>query len=62
MCVQVTTTANRFEISSLLEKVLLKQVKWYLTFVGLYNYISSYHIKYESTTLRNIGGGTINLS
>ena len=36
MCVQVTKTANRFEISSLLEKILLKQVRWYLTFVGLY--------------------------
>ena len=36
MCVQVTKTANRFEISSLLEKILLKQVKWCLTFVGLY--------------------------
>jgi hypothetical protein len=36
MCEQVTKTANRFEISSLLEKVLLKQVRWYLTFVGLY--------------------------
>jgi hypothetical protein len=36
MCVQVTKTANRFEISSLLEKILLKQVMWCLTFVGLY--------------------------
>jgi hypothetical protein len=36
MCVQVTKTANRFEISSLLEKILLKQVRWGLTFVGLY--------------------------
>ena len=27
MCVQVTKTANRFEISSLLEKILLKQVR-----------------------------------
>ena len=36
MCVQVTKTANRFEISSLLEKILLKQVRWCLTFVGLY--------------------------
>ena len=36
MCVQVTETANRFEISSLLEKILLKQVRWCLTFVGLY--------------------------
>jgi hypothetical protein len=36
MCVQVTKTGNRFEISSLLEKILLKQVRWYLTFVGLY--------------------------
>ena len=34
--VQVTKTANRFEISSLLEKILLKQVRWCLTFVGLY--------------------------
>ena len=36
MCVQGTKTANRFEISSLLEKILLKQVRWCLTFVGLY--------------------------
>ena len=36
MCVQVTKTANRFEISSLLEKILLKQVRWCLTLVGLY--------------------------
>ena len=36
MCVQVTKTANRFEISSLLEKILLKQVRWCLTFVGPY--------------------------
>jgi hypothetical protein len=27
MCVQVTKTANRFEISSLSEKILLKQVR-----------------------------------
>ena len=40
MCVQVTKTANRFEISSLLEKILLKQVRWCLTFVGLYIYIT----------------------
>jgi len=39
MCVQVTKTANRFEISSLLEKILLKQVRWCLTFVGLYIYV-----------------------
>jgi hypothetical protein len=39
MCVQETKTANRFEISSLLEKILLKQVRWCLTFVGLYIYI-----------------------
>ena len=39
MFVQVTKTANRFEISSLLEKILLKQVRWCLTFVGLYIYI-----------------------
>ena len=32
----IAKTANRFEISSLLEKILLKQVKWCLTFVGLY--------------------------
>ena len=38
MCVQVTKTANRFEISSLLEKILLKEVRWCLTFVGLYIY------------------------
>jgi hypothetical protein len=37
MCVQVMKTANRFEISSLLEKILLKQVRWCLTFVGLYS-------------------------
>ena len=36
MCVQVTKTTNRFEIGSLLEKILLKQVRWCLTFVGLY--------------------------
>jgi hypothetical protein len=36
MCEQVSKTANRFEISSLLEKILLKQVRWCLTFVGLY--------------------------
>ena len=36
MCVQVKKTANRFEISSLLEKILLKQVRWCLTLVGLY--------------------------
>ena len=39
MCVQVTKTANRFEISSLLEKILLKQVRWCLNFVGLYSTI-----------------------
>jgi hypothetical protein len=33
MRVQVTKTENRFEISSLLEKILLKQVRWCLTFV-----------------------------
>ena len=42
MGVQVTKTANRFEISSLLEKILLKQVRWCLTFVGLYIYIYIY--------------------
>ena len=36
MCVQVTKIANQFEISSLLENILLKQVRWCLTFVGLY--------------------------
>jgi hypothetical protein len=36
MCVQVTKTANRFEISSLLEKILLKQVRWCLTFVSVF--------------------------
>jgi hypothetical protein len=36
MYVQVTKTANRFEINSLLEKILLKQVRWCLTLVGLY--------------------------
>ena len=39
MTVQVTKTANRFEISSLLEKILLKQVRWCLTFVRLFIYI-----------------------
>ena len=34
--VNIAKTANRFEISSLLEKILLKQVKWCLTFVGVY--------------------------
>ena len=41
MCVQEAKTTNRFEISSLLEKILLKQVRWCLTFVGLY--IWKYH-------------------
>jgi len=41
MCVHVTKTANRFEISSLLEKILLKQIRWCLTFVGLW-YICPY--------------------
>jgi hypothetical protein len=36
MCAQVTKTANRFEISSLLKKILLKQVRWCLTLIGLY--------------------------
>ena len=36
MCVQVTKTANRFDISSLWKKILLKQLRWCLTFVGLY--------------------------
>jgi len=40
MCVQVTKTANRFEISSLLENILLKQVRGCLTLVGLYILIS----------------------
>ena len=39
MCVQVTKAANRFEINSLLEKILLKQVRWCLTFVGLYIFV-----------------------
>jgi len=30
MCVHETKTANRFEISLLLEKILLKQVRWCL--------------------------------
>jgi hypothetical protein len=34
-------TANRFEISSLLENILLKQVRWCLTLVGLYLYVST---------------------
>jgi hypothetical protein len=33
MFVQVTKTANRFERNSLLEKILLKQVRWCLIFV-----------------------------
>jgi hypothetical protein len=33
---EITKTANQFEISSLLEKILLKQVRWCLTFIGLY--------------------------
>jgi hypothetical protein len=52
MCVQVTKTANRFEISSLLEKILLKQVRWCLTFVGLYtmtNKINSITTHIETT-------------
>jgi hypothetical protein len=32
MCVQVTKTANRFEISSLLEKILLKKNQVVLNF------------------------------
>jgi hypothetical protein len=47
MCVQVTKIANRFEISSLLENILLKQVRWCLTFVGLY--IMTF---FETCTLR----------
>jgi hypothetical protein len=39
MRVQVTKTANRFEISALLEKILLKQVRWCLTLVGLYIFV-----------------------
>ena len=35
MCVQVTKAANRFEISSLLENILLKHVRWCFIFVGL---------------------------
>jgi len=43
-------TANRFEISSLLEKILLKQVRWCLTFVGLYIifFISKLIFKFKS--------------
>ena len=44
MCVQVTKTTNRFEISSLLEMILLKQVRWCLTFVGLYILLGNYAI------------------
>jgi hypothetical protein len=47
MCVQVTKTANRFEISSLLEKILLKQVRWCLTFVGLYILYLVKHVSAE---------------
>ena len=46
MCVQVTKTANRFEISSLLEKILLKQVRWCLTFVGLYTCLLNFLARY----------------
>jgi hypothetical protein len=35
MCVQVTKTANRFEISLLLEKILLKQVSFMFYWLGM---------------------------
>ena len=54
MCVQVTNTANRFEISSLLENILLKQVRWCLTFVELYilnlDYIHAWGNKRKNKT------------
>ena len=40
ICKHVCTgkeNSKQFEISSLLEKILLKQVRWCLTFVGLYS-------------------------
>jgi hypothetical protein len=54
MCVQVTKTANRFEIyiRSLLEKILLKQVRWCLTFVGLY--INILYVKVETCLMEAV--------
>jgi hypothetical protein len=54
MCVQVTKTANRFEISSLLEKIVLKQVRWCLTFVGLYIIRKNGENLFDSLTLNRI--------
>ena len=55
MCVQVTKTANRFEISSLLEKILLKQIRWCLTFVGLYIYIYLIKNQYVARQVKKSG-------
>ena len=52
MCVQVTKTSNRFEISSLLEKILLKQVMWCLTFVGVHINYTIYK-KYKDILVAN---------
>ena len=52
MCVQVAKTANRFEISSLLEKILLKQVRWCLTFCRNV-YIMNYHSDMQITVFTN---------
>jgi hypothetical protein len=45
MCVQVTKTANRFEISSSLKKILLKQVRGY---VKCHVYFSTFVFANES--------------
>jgi hypothetical protein len=42
MCVQVTKTANQFEISSLLEMILLKQVRWDERFRKMHLFIKSF--------------------
>jgi hypothetical protein len=54
MCVQVTKIANRFEISSLLETIVLKQVRWCLTFVGLYIIRKNGENLFDSLTLNRI--------
>jgi hypothetical protein len=59
MCVQKTKTANRFEISSLLEKILLKQVRWCLTFVGLYIWRRRNEISIKVKSRVNTTGATI---
>jgi hypothetical protein len=51
MCVHVAKTANRFEISLLLENILLKQIRWCLTFVELYiNYVCFFFIVLKTLT------------